>query len=84
MRMRIPDAPATLRAGGWISAGMISVVQMPLPVRAAMRAERLAAALRALAGVADDLDDVLVEDGGLARDGRGRLARCRSSRPGPA
>ncbi len=25
-----------LRAGGWISAGMISVVQMPLPVRAAI------------------------------------------------
>ena len=36
MRMRMPDAPATLRAGGWISAGMISVVQMPLPVLAAI------------------------------------------------
>jgi len=36
MRMRMPEAPATLRAGGWISAGMISVVQIPLPVRAAM------------------------------------------------
>ena len=34
--MRLPLAPATLRAGGWISAGMISVVQMPLPIRAAM------------------------------------------------
>ena len=36
MRMRLPLAPATLRAGGWISAGMISVVQMPLPMRAAI------------------------------------------------
>src|SRR5574340_697722 len=36
MRMRMPLAPATLRAGGWISAGMISVVQMPLPMRAAI------------------------------------------------
>ena len=57
--MRLPLAPATLRAGGRISAGMISTVQMPLPMRAAMRAQRLAAALRALAGIADDLDDVL-------------------------
>ena len=32
----MPEAPATLRAGGWISAGMISVVQMPLPILAAM------------------------------------------------
>ncbi len=38
MRMRIPLAPATLRAGGWISAGMISTVQMPLPLRAAIDA----------------------------------------------
>src|SRR6187431_3797772 len=36
IRIRIPLAPATLRAGGWISAGMISVVQMPLPIRAAI------------------------------------------------
>ena len=57
--MRMPLAPATLRAGGWISAGMISVVQMPLPMRAAIDAERLAAALRAFAGIADHLDDVL-------------------------
>ena len=57
--MRMPLAPATLRAGGWISAGMISTVQMPLPLRAAIDAKRLAAALRAFAGVADDFDDVL-------------------------
>ena len=36
MRMRLPLAPATLRAGGWISAGMISTVQTPLPMRAAI------------------------------------------------
>jgi hypothetical protein len=36
MRIRMPEAPATLRAGGWISAGMISTVQMPLPLRAAI------------------------------------------------
>src|SRR5512138_3571710 len=36
MRMRLPLAPATLRAGGRISAGMISTVQMPLPERAAI------------------------------------------------
>ena len=36
MRMRFPLAPAMLRAGGWISAGMISTVQMPFPARAAM------------------------------------------------
>ena len=59
MRMRLPLAPATLRAGGRISAGMISTVQMPLPILRGDRAERLAAALRAFAGVADDLDDVL-------------------------
>ena len=59
MRMRMPLAPATLRAGGWISAGMISTVQMPLPLRAAIAPERLAAALRALARIADHLDDVL-------------------------
>ncbi|MCE3285498.1 MAG: hypothetical protein K0R70_1754 [Steroidobacteraceae bacterium] len=35
-RMRLPLAPATLRAGGWISAGMISTVQTPLPMRAAI------------------------------------------------
>ena len=35
-RMRLPLPPATLRAGGRISAGMISTVQTPLPVRAAM------------------------------------------------
>jgi hypothetical protein len=34
--MRLPLAPATLRAGGWISAGMISTVQTPLPMRAAI------------------------------------------------
>ena len=34
----MPLAPATLRAGGWISAGMISTVQMPLPLRAAIEA----------------------------------------------
>ena len=37
-RTRLPLAPATLRAGGWISAGMISTVQMPLPDFAAMAA----------------------------------------------
>ncbi|MBK9706931.1 MAG: hypothetical protein IPO77_08020 [Acidobacteria bacterium] len=31
-RMRLPLAAATLRAGGWISAGMISTVQTPLPI----------------------------------------------------
>ena len=36
MRMRLPLAPSTLRAGGRISAGMISVVQMPLPICAAI------------------------------------------------
>ena len=35
-RIRFPLAPATLRAGGWISAGMISTVQIPLPIRAAI------------------------------------------------
>ena len=30
--MRIPLAPAGERAGGWISAGMISTVQTPLPI----------------------------------------------------
>jgi hypothetical protein len=35
-RTRLPLAPATLRAGGWISAGMISTVHTPLPERAAM------------------------------------------------
>ena len=34
--MRLPLAPATLRAGGWISAGMISTVHTPLPMRAAI------------------------------------------------
>src|SRR5690242_17100475 len=34
--MRLPDAPATLRAGGRISAGMISTFHTPLPIRAAM------------------------------------------------
>ncbi len=34
--MRLPLAPATLRAGGRISAGMISVVQMPFPICAAI------------------------------------------------
>ena len=57
--MRLPLAPATLRAGGRISAGMISSVQTPLPILRRDRAQRLAAALRAFAGVADDLDDVL-------------------------
>ena len=36
MRMRLPLAPAVLRAGGRISAGMISTVHTPLPMRAAM------------------------------------------------
>jgi hypothetical protein len=36
MRMRLPLAPAGLRAGGRISAGMISTVQMPLPIFAAI------------------------------------------------
>ena len=36
MRTRLPLAPATLRAGGWISAGMISTVQTPLPILAAI------------------------------------------------
>src|SRR6266567_481944 len=35
-RMRLPLAPATLRAGGRISAGMISTVHTPLPIRAAI------------------------------------------------
>jgi hypothetical protein len=35
MRMRIPLAPAVLRAGGSISAGMISTVQTLLPIFAA-------------------------------------------------
>ena len=35
-RMRLPLAPATERAGGRISAGMISTVQMPMPMRAAI------------------------------------------------
>ncbi len=65
--MRLPLPPATLRAGGRISAGMISTVQTPLPIRAAIAAERLAAALGALAGIADDLDDMLAQ-------GHGRLA----------
>ncbi len=34
--MRLPLAPATLRAGGRISAGMISTVHTPLPMRAAI------------------------------------------------
>ena len=33
-RMRLPLAPAGDRAGGSISAGMISTVQAPLPIRA--------------------------------------------------
>ncbi len=32
--MRMPLAPAGERAGGWISAGMISTVQTPLPILA--------------------------------------------------
>jgi hypothetical protein len=35
-RMRMPLAPAGERAGGWISAGMISTVQTPLPILALM------------------------------------------------
>ncbi len=35
-RMRFPLAPATLRAGGRISAGMISTVHTPLPIFAAI------------------------------------------------
>jgi hypothetical protein len=30
--MRFPLAPAGSRGGGWISAGMISTVQTPLPI----------------------------------------------------
>ena len=37
-RTRLPLAPAMLRAGGWISAGMISTVQTPYPERAAIAA----------------------------------------------
>ena len=33
-RIRIPLAPARERAGGLISAGMISTVQTPLPILA--------------------------------------------------
>src|ERR1700690_3496504 len=36
MGMRLPLAPATLRAGGRISAGMISLVHTPLPICAAI------------------------------------------------
>ena len=32
--MRLPEAPAGVRAGGSISAGMISTDQTPLPIRA--------------------------------------------------
>ena len=32
IRMRLPLAPAGLRAGGWISAGMISTVHTPFPI----------------------------------------------------
>ena len=34
--MRMPLAPAGERAGGWISAGMISTVQTPFPILALM------------------------------------------------
>ena len=34
MRIRLPLAPAGSRAGGWISAGMISTVHTPLPILA--------------------------------------------------
>ena len=61
--MRLPEAPATERAGGWISAGMISTVHTPLPLLAAMAPSDWAAALRAFAGVGDDLDDGLLERG---------------------
>src|SRR5674476_1384984 len=37
-RMRFPLPPATLRAGGRISAGIISTVHTPLPIRAAIAA----------------------------------------------
>src|SRR5208282_417754 len=35
MRIRLPLAPAMLRAGGWISAGIISTVHTPFPIFAA-------------------------------------------------
>ena len=38
-RTRLPLAPATLRAGGWISAGMISTVHTPWPDFAAIVAK---------------------------------------------
>jgi hypothetical protein len=34
MRIRFPLAPSGTRAGGWISAGMISTVQTPFPILA--------------------------------------------------
>ena len=40
MRMRLPEAPAVLRAGGRISAGMISTVHTPLPDARGDGAER--------------------------------------------
>ena len=36
-RMRLPLAEGGVRAGGWISAGMISTVHTPLPMRAETR-----------------------------------------------
>ena len=65
--MRLPLPPATLRAGRADFRrddfhGPDAVAHLR-----GDRAERLAAALRALAGIADDLDDVLAQrDGGLA------------------
>ena len=59
--MRLPLAPATLRAGGWISAGMISTVQTPLPMRAAIAPKDCPHFCAPSPGVAHDLDHVLVE-----------------------
>jgi hypothetical protein len=59
MRMRVAARPGIERAGGWISAGMISTVQMPLPMRAAIEPSDWPQLLRALARVAEDLDDGL-------------------------
>ncbi len=73
MRMRMPLAPATLRAGGWISAGMISIGPDAVAHARGDRAQRLAAALRALARVADHLDDVLGQHLGALRVGRAGL-----------
>lgn len=89
--MRVVAGAGHARAGGRISAGMISVVQDAVAHAGGDRAERLAAALRAFAGIADDLDDVLLERDARLRTGLGagafasaraglpRCCRCRMS-----